>query len=409
MRHSITRHIALICALMCAAAAPVYAADPYADIIDAVLTNNADLASQAAAMRAEYQAAKADNALPATEVEFERSYAHKGAPGSDRWALSVSQGFEWPGAYKARNAAAEAHADALSAMQRSRVLDKALEARMLLLEWSYAQRRLTLLQSIAANIDSLSAATTRSFDMGEASILDVKKLKLQSLLLSNDIAGATADIDAARAALIALNGGKTLDLDAAGIIAATADDTPQPLAAEDAYLDAFYLHDPMLQSQAAALTAAQQRLSAAKASSLPGLSLGYVHNYEDGTHFNGFSMGLTLPLWGGNRRRAAATAAIESISAGASSYEMSTRADIISTYARARSLQRRLHSYAQVLGDAEYQRLLRVALAGGQISVMQYINEVNYLIDNSCTYLSLRHDYEMSLARLNRFSLEAAR
>ena len=236
MRHSITRHIALICALMCAAAAPVYAADPYADIIDAVLTNNADLASQAAAMRAEYQGGKADNALHAIEVEFERSYAHKGGPGSDRWSLSVSQGFEWPGAYKARNAAAEAHADALSAMQRSRVLDKALEARMLLLEWSYAQRRLTLLQSIAANIDSLSAATTRSFDMGEASILDVKKLKLQSLLLSNDIAGATADIDAARAALIALNGGKTLDLDAAGIIAATADDTPQPLAAEDAYL-----------------------------------------------------------------------------------------------------------------------------------------------------------------------------
>ena len=409
MRHSITRHIALICALMCAAAAPAYAGDPYAAIIDAILTNNADLASQAAAMRAEYQAAKADNALPATEVEFERSYAHNGTPGSDRWSLSVSQGFEWPGVYKARNAAAEAQADALSAMQRSRVLDKALEARLLLEDWAYAQQRLALLQSIAANIDSLSAATTRAFDMGEASILDVKKLKLQSLLLSNDIAEAGADIDAARAALIALNGGMTLDLDAAGIIAAAADDTPQPLAAEDAYLDAFYQHDPMLQSQAAALTAAQHRLSAAKASALPGLSLGYVHNYEDGTHFNGFSVGLTLPLWGANRRRAAASADIESISAGASSYEMTTRADIIATYARARSLQRRLSSYAQVLGDAEYQRLLRVALAGGQISVMQYINEVNYLIDNTRTYLSLRYDYALALARLNRFSLEPAR
>lgn len=385
------------------AAVTLQARDIESEIVDEIMRNNPELAAQAAAMRAETAAARADNNLADPEVEFERTWASREGV-DNKWSLSVSQSFEWPGAYRARSRANQAQAEALTLLQRARVLDKALEVRQLLLDWDFALRRRDMLETIAANTDSLEAATARAFEHGEATILDVKKLKLQKLKLHDRLAEAQAGIDATRAALIALNGGRSVNgLDPAARLTQLPE--APALADEATYLDAFRNGDPTLAAQKAQKEAARNRIKAANAASFPGLSLGYVHAYEEGAHFNGFSVGLTLPVFSRRNRRAAAEAEAAEISWSGIDYEMRVNADIIATYAKAKKLRRQLDSYNEAFIGSDYVSLLGYALAGGEISLIDYITETNFYLEAYEDYLTTEHAYRSALTRLRRWEL----
>lgn len=381
------------------AVSALQAKDATESIVDEILSNNPDMSAQMASLSAQMAATRAENNLSDPEVEFERNYAARRGV-DDKWALSVSQSFDWPGAYRARSRAIKSGNEALMKMQKASLLDKALEIRQLLLDWSLAKRRLDLLSEIKANVDSLAAATSMAFDYGEATILDVKKLKLQTFALDEQVGSAQAAVDAVRAELVALNGGKTLNLDVIDL------NTPvAPLASETVYLDAFYSGDPMLEANEAGRLAAQGRVSVAKAASFPGLSVGYVHSYEEGTHFNGFSVGLSLPVFSWRNRRAAAEAEVMNARFVAVDYEMKARADVIATYSRARSLKRQLDYYRDTFADADYLRLLGRALEGGQVSLIDYLTEINFYIETMGEYLSVEYGYRSALVRLNRYSV----
>ncbi len=102
-------------------------------IISSVIANNPDLASQAESARAAGLSLGAENNLQDPEVEFDRAWGTTADTGN-KWGLSVSQSFEWPGVYAARNKAARAGRSALQREHEAKVLDKELETRLLLLD-----------------------------------------------------------------------------------------------------------------------------------------------------------------------------------------------------------------------------------------------------------------------------------
>ena len=92
-------YISIAAACSCHAAADNNSA--FEAKVSEILSNNPTLASRRANAEAESLNLRADNNLSDPELEFEHQW---GTPsvGGNKWSVSVSQSFDWPGVYHNR-------------------------------------------------------------------------------------------------------------------------------------------------------------------------------------------------------------------------------------------------------------------------------------------------------------------
>lgn len=374
----------------------VSADDMFRSITDSIIANNTALASRRAALESETMKLQADNNLNDPEVEFEHQWGQDNI--GNKWAVSVSQSFDWPGLYRRRSAAARAGADAFSMLYKSEEADLRLRVTNTLIDYVAAREKLAMSNAVKQNLDSIYGFIRKAYDRSDATVLDMKKISLEHAEAIARLDDAQLAVDNLRHELIALNGGKYIDL---------AEVTGYPLMKlydEDHYAAAIEAADPALaavagEAETARLTAAAERLR-----SMPGFSLGYIHNVELGDHFNGITAGVSLPFFSGRKRAAAARAEAISADYRMADYRITAQNRLRADYAAARSYERRLKSYDGMFGDGDnYLQLLYKSFMGGQMTFVTYLYEINYYIEARSAYIDLLHDYNLSLASLNRF------
>jgi outer membrane protein TolC len=173
----------------------------------------------------------------------------------------------------------------------------------------------------------------------------------------------------------------------------------------DTYLEQVTTSDPQVLAAKQSAEAAKLSAKAASASRLPGFSLGYRHAYEDGMHFNGFSVGVNLPLF--SRRKAAQVATLEAQSASfdAISAASTVQTQMIALHRDVTRERKLLDELGAVTLDDSYPELLMMAYKGGQINALNYLLELNYFIEARTNLLNTEHCMRLDLARLNRYSL----
>lgn len=376
--------------------------DPFEKIVAEVVESNPSLSAERARLSAELNAEATGNILSDPEVEFEHLWGLGDADGN-KWNLSVRQAFDWPGVYAARRKANSHRTTAFGMLYRDRVADAVCDARTALIDIIGCSRRLELCRRQSATLDSLLEASRKAFERGGAiTILDYKKLQIESNKLRMLCSDTEAELDGLRAALSAMGGNKLFDT------GNLRDYPPMPLLSEAEYLDLLDSHDPYVLSRESMLEASRARLSAERRSRLPGFSLGYVFENEAGEKFTGFSAAVTLPVWS---RRRAITAADMEVQATADEYTagyLARRAAIISRRSEAGMVGRRLEGYTAALGDGSYPALLRKALDGGAMSMLDYLREMNFYMEACLEFEDLLQRRARLLAILNRFhNLEA--
>ena len=150
--------------------------------------------------------------------------------------------------------------------------------------------------------------------------------------------------------------------------------------------------------------ASAARAKAAARSCLPGFSLGYRHQYEGGTHFNGLSVGIALPAWGASRSKAAARAEAEAAALQAEAQTAATASQFDAQRRRVVALGERLEAYDGALATSDYPALLRKSLDGGQISMLTYIQELNFFMEARIAREQAARDYHLALATLNKYA-----
>ncbi len=62
-----------------------------------------------------------------------------------------------------------------------------------------------------------------------------------------------------------------------------------------------------------------------------------------------------------------------------------------------------MERYRELSGDNSYLSLLAKAYDGGELTVIDYLNEVNLFTAARLNYLDLEYRYNQTLARLNRY------
>lgn len=332
----------------------------------------------------------------APDPEVEGDYMVAPAGEDNRWGFGVSYGIEWPGAYGARRNMGKAMREANTAEADASILEKEIEILGELEAYLYAEMRLGVMNGVLATSDSIRAIAEKSLKGGEMSRLDLSKIKLEQSRVQSIIAGIEAERIATEGNLKTLNGGQSCmalleTIDRQWDI--------HELVSLDTYL-ANARNNPALMKVMKDFDVAEKNVSVAKAERLPGFTVGYAHEFEDGMHFNGANLGISIPIFASRNKVKAAEAA-----KAAAEYQMTVSTDqleseITSLFEEIEALDKALETPMKVFRDTDYSTLLLKAYQGGELSLADYLSELSWFYEAHLEYMDLQYQRERKANRL---------
>lgn len=361
-----------------------------------LVSNNLEAKVAAQRSLSEVEALKAENALAGPEAEFSRVWGNNPEIGN-KFAISVSQGFDWPGLYAARRKAANMAESALEFLNASAMLDARRDARLLLLDFIHNSQLLNLQNKYASRLDSMEAYYKRAAEEGLETRLDYNKTVLERIRVHRELHQLERDRDALIVRIQAFNGGVSPN----EVISLVGNEYPKIERAKlSSILSQVEERDPgyaavLLQSEAA-----RQRVKVEKLSALPGFSIGYEHETEIGGGFNGFSIGINLPSWSRKHSRKAALLEAELAQKDAELALLQRKSELEADMAQLDYYEHAIAEYAPIVEDNAPIELLRKAFVAQQITLLNYMDEENYFLQAHREYLDLVYEYQQAVARL---------
>lgn len=379
----------LICALL-SAATSLSAQSAFVDIITSAVENDKEFKARQAAG----EAAMTFNDIDGPQIEFEHLWPSGNGESEVKWNLGISQDIDYPGLYRARSQVAGLERENASLVLLAVKADKALAVKQLIIDIINSHRRYELYSAVARNIALVDSLTRVSYDRGAATALDLWKMRFALLENEHNLAEMEGDIRALEGTLTAtgvefINGEDEFWHDYPLQPLINPDDAGQNMLAD------------AIVSNSIALGNA--RIKATKLEAVPGFSIGYIHAFEENTHFNGFNIGLRLPSFSQKKKNQAARLEAEAARLEAAFEADNIRAELQGQYDEAVALSKALERYRELTGDDGYLKLLDKAYRGGELTVIEYLNEINLFITARIGYLDLEYRYNLALARLNRY------
>ncbi|MDE6556940.1 MAG: TolC family protein [Duncaniella sp.] len=369
-------------------------------IIDRVVALNPSDAISAMNDKAEILNQRADNRLDAPEVEFTRFWGTNSEVGN-KWELSVTQSFDWPGVYAARRRAIAANEIALQRNREAAMRELRAEVRSLLVDIVNNHKNILLETQLAERMDSLEHRYRLASDAGDETVLDYNKTIIERIAIHRALHTLEAERATLMSSLTSLAGGaeakellKDFDYEYQEVDLATI-----PVERE-----AVAMLDPQVAALQLRIEALKATESVERRSLLPGFTVGYAHETELGGGFNGFTIGMTLPFLYGNKRIKSSKVEAEALRLEATTAVTKRVATINGDLKRLEALKVILDEYAPVVGTDSNIRLLKKALDARQITFLTYIEELNYFIAAQRDYLDTLYQYNQVLASLNYYN-----
>lgn len=407
------KRIGILCACL-ALAAGMHAQNSIDAILRQVEANNRQLQANAQTVRAQKLENRASNNLADPTL----SYAHLWDSDDKNITvgeLVIAQSFDFPSLYVSRarlNRLKGQSLDAQSDALRQQILLQAQEA---CLDIIHLRRRQQLLDERLKNAEELAAFYQRRLETGDASSLETNKINLELLNVRTEARLNRTALDSKLKELTALNGNQSLVPGRPmpdGPAAATAQnlgltDYPSvPLPADFGPLcEELLASDPTLLSLQNESLAAQKQLSVSRQGWLPGLEVGYRRNTESRHPLNGIVVGFSFPIFQNQGKVKAARSQALSIDYQKENARLSASTALWQLYDEACNLHASMQEYAETFGRQQDLKLLRQALEGGQISMIEYFVEVSALYQSQANLLQLENQYQKVMARIYKNKL----
>lgn len=366
------------------------------DIIDVIINNNPSYQISIFENLSEFNRQKAENALNGAEIEVGQEWGDHDA--GQKFNVSISQSFDWPGVYNSRNKSLWALAQRNAASNQLSRISLEVTARSLLVD-IVAQRQVNaLLLSMANNISQMAEKAEKQWQERSITLTDYNKLRIDAARTSADYAEGVDQLYELESSLQLLAG--TND-----VISLINDDMPL-LSLYD--LD-FYLNQS---SQSAEIKNARAELiyyenqeKVARKQALPGFSLGYDYEREAGVNFHGFHVGVTLPNYSKSNMLSAKNAvAAAQINQATVENEILQRISI--DYSAAQSLKKQMDALGPAIALNDNIELLNKSYSLGQIELSHYLYDVNYFLEAQIQYIRLVRDFNKRVISLNRYCID---
>ena len=372
-------------------------ATDYDAIVASLLGSDAQLQLSQRQAEASIAALGAENVLPDAEVEVE--YLRSGS-GEEKFNLSVSQSFDWPGVYGARGKRIELEQKGIMLGDEALRNEHRLKLRLLLIDIIAANRMVSQLTEAVAGCNRLLSTLEDDYSRGEVSILDVNKIRIELADFKLKLSEAETNRTTLIGEMVVIADASEEMIRECEIIS----DFPLVEMKELAgYIEEAKEGDVTLQMARNASLVAQARKKEVSRGTLPGFSAGYRLSHEDGELFNGFMVGVSVPLWRASKERRAAMAEEVSAMFGERVEEIKIEKSVEATYRKAKSLKETISEYGKALTVSDNAGLLRRAYESGAITLTEYVYDINYFVAAMVQHTELQRQYYNALVELSRY------
>lgn len=346
----------------------------------------------------DYQKAEARTELlpPNPTVEGGRFPAVEGA--GIKYAWGVTQSFEFPTVYAKRNQLAktiDGFAEARYNAARQQVL---LDAKHTLLETIHTKRLLAEYRRRKAFARNMLLVIQKKVDGGQATAMDLNNARLRVAEARHNVREFEAKANIMAQRISVLNGGVPLTLNDTVLLAVAPAD-------RNTLLGSFTQSDPRYAAIEQMIVVAEGNKSLVAHQGLPELNIGYQSEQSDSEHFRGFKAGLSIPLWGNTGKRRAAAVQVNAARVEGESQHRMLELEFNELYLETTSTKSQLDELRQALVGFSNLALLQRALEAGQVSVIDFFNEVTFLYGITDRVMELELEYAKLYAELHRFEL----
>ncbi len=329
------------------------------------------------------------------------SYSPFFAPGVKGIASSemvLSTGFDFPTQYVARHKSGKMRSDAIDRQYLLARRDILLQARLLCMDIVRLNQEKALLERRLSNAEELLALMEKRFSEGDASIIEVNKVKMEMMDMKSAAVRNGAALETAMSGLAALNGGIPVDFDAVAYPAM------EPVGDPEAFISETLESDMAVKSAEAALEAADGYVRLNRQNWLPKFEIGYRRNTALAEASHGFLIGASIPLFSNRNKTKIAEA--ERYAAGnmLNDTRMQAESALRSALGEIRQLQSALEVYDVQLMYGTLDALKK-AVEGGMISVMDYYVEADGVYSSLLEYIDVENRYYRLMAEVRKNEL----
>jgi outer membrane protein TolC len=366
------------------------------DALKEIEANSPTIAALKAQM--DYQKAEARTELlpPNPTVEGGRFPAVEGA--GIKYAWGVTQSFEFPTVYAKRNQLAKTNdklADVSYHAARQEVL---LQTKHIILEYIQTKRMIAELNKREMFASNMLGIIKKKVDAGQATAMDLNNARLRVVEATQNANSMRSQKNILQRKIMLLNGGQELAITDSLLLLL-------PLVERDAVFSRFAQSDPRFATAQQMVSMAEQNKSLVAHQGLPELNIGYQSEQTDTEHFTGFKAGLSIPLWGNSKNRKAAAIKLNTSQAQAHNQRLMLELEFDELYQQALSTKMQLDELQKALASNNNLELTQRALEAGEVSVIDFFNEVTFLYEITDKVYNLELQYAKCYAELHRFEL----
>ena len=379
-----------VCALSLASAAVM--AQDMTDVLLSVERNNKELQALQKSNEAQLVEYRSGNIVEDPTIEYSPFFA-LGTKGVASSELVVKLGFDFPTLYASRNKAGKMQQTALDMQYQLRRRDILLEAKKICLDLIRLNQERALLDERMRNADELLAMFERRLAEGDASLLDVNKIRMERMNVNTEVVQNGTERATLLQSLTALNGNQPLTFDAAAYPVVPV------IAYSDTLCDTLVNADFAVRAARASAEQAEQEVSVNRQNWIPKFEVGYRRNTDMNDAVNGFMVGGSVPIFSSANKVRSAKAKAVSASLEVESVQMSAEAQVRSLLNTAVQLRRTADTYDTALMYSTL-RLLRTAVENGELSIIEYYVEADNIYKNLQAYMTVENQYQQTVAEI---------
>jgi len=365
-------------------------------ILNGIEKNNTRLSALRKSAESEKIGNKTGIYLQHPEFEFNYLWANPSVIGN-RTDISITQSFDFPTAYRYQNQISNIKNKQVELEYQKHRKAFLLQTRLLLYDLIYINALKSELSKRLIQTQRIANSYKAKFDIGETNILEYNKAQLNLLNISKKLESTEIERIVLLSELTLLNGGVFIDF-----TDSIFQSTGIPVDFEQWYVIAEQ-NNPLLNWLKQEIERSQKQEKFNKALSLPKLQAGYMSEKIVGEHFQGVTVGMSIPLWENKNTIQYAKAyslAVESI---ANDNRMQFYNQLKALHTKAIGLQNSANDYRLKLLSFDNSEFLKKALDKGEIGLIDYILELSIYYESVNKLLELERGLNKTLAELNQY------
>lgn len=375
-----------------------YAQNNLEYLLQEIESNNTTLSALQKQVEAQKLGNKTGIYLPNPEVEFSNLWGNPSEIGNEK-SFAITQSMDFPTVYGHRNKISNMLNQNLELVYSSERINVLLQAKQLAINLTYYNALSKDYENRIRIAEEIAESYQKMYDDGTIDILERNQVVMDLLTCVNEKEKIDIERKSLSNELKALNGGIEIEFDETFILL-----SPLPANFNDWYLNT-ELNSPVIQYLNQWININKQQVKLNQALSLPKISAGYADERILGEKLQGITIGVSVPLWENKN-------AVKRAKADVISSESSLEDNKIQYYNRLQNLFNRsvdLHStaikYRQALSSYNSVPMLRKALEAGEITLLNYLLQIEAYYDAYNSMLEVERDYALAEAELTAASL----